>query len=151
MKNHTVRFWLCVLCWVIVILLAFLSSRRVDLRAGVTKSSGLSVRIEDVVSLGSPESTTQHYSMDTAAYQQISDLVRSASCYKKLNQNNASYAHDYEAHSVTLCYYNDADVTQLLVTVYSDGVCQANGSFVTLKPSTGTAESLYQQLREIAE
>ena len=58
-----------------------------------------------------------------------------------------SYSHDYEAHSITLRFADDAS-QNLLFTVYSDGVCQVNGKFVFLRSPDGNAEAIYQLLRD---
>lgn len=66
---------------------------------------------------------------------------------RKFNQNARSYSHDYEAHSITLRFADDAS-QNLLFTVYSDGVCQVNGKFVSLRSPDGNAEAIYQLLRD---
>ena len=62
----------------------------------------------------------------------FSRSCKTRSCYQKFNQNVRSYSHDYEAHSITLRFADDAS-QNLLFTVYSDGVCQVNGKFVFLR------------------
>ena len=59
--------------------------------------------------------------------------------------------HDYPAQSVTLSGYDDAENHQLLLTVYSDGVCILNNAFVSVKYPGGGAAELYQALAEIVE
>ena len=70
---------------------------------------------------------------------------------KKFNQTYSSYSHDYPAQSVTLSGYDDAENHQLLLTVYSDGVCILNNAFVSVKYPGGGAAELYQALAEIVE
>ena len=53
--------------------------------------------------------------------------------------------------SVTLSGYDDAENHQLLLTVYSDGVCILNNAFVSVKYPGGGAAELYQALAEIVE
>ena len=52
---------------------------------------------------------------------------------------------------MTLSGYDDAENHQLLLTVYSDGVCILNNAFVSVKYPGGGAAELYQALVEIAE
>ena len=80
-------------------------------------------------------------------YQAFFEILQNASCYQKFNQNVRSYSHDYEAHSITLRFADDAS-QNLLFTVYSDGVCQVNGKFVFLRSPDGNAEAIYQLLRD---
>ena len=70
---------------------------------------------------------------------------------KRFNQQYSSYSHEYPVDSVTVSYYDDAENHQLLLTVYSDGVCIVNSAFVNVKYSGGGAAELYQALAEIVE
>ena len=106
-----------------------------------------SASVEDTVSLSPSVVTTRAYSAGDDAYQAFFEILQNASCYQKFNQNVRSYSHDYEAHSITLRFADDAS-QNLLFTVYSDGVCQVNGKFVFLRSPDGNAEAIYQLLRD---
>lgn len=152
MTKRDLRFYITAAFCLLLFALLFLSSRRIDLKADVARSSAVSVSIEDTVLLSPPEITTRLFTADDgpdSVYQQLSGILQKTDCYRKFNQNAVSYSHNEEAHCVTLRYSNDAGQT-LLFTVYSDGVCQVNGSFVRLHSAQGGAEELYRQLRELA-
>ena len=125
----------------------FVSNRRVDLKTDINKSTSVSVSVEDTVSLSPSVVTTRAYSAGDDTYQAFFEILQNASCYQKFNQNVRSYSHDYEAHSITLRFADDAS-QNLLFTVYSDGVCQVNGKFVFLRSPDGNAEAIYQLLRD---
>ena len=107
----------------------------------------VSVSVEDTVSLSPSVVTTRAYSVGDDTYQAFFEILQNASCYQKFNQNVRSYSHDYEAHSITLRFADDAS-QNLLFTVYSDGVCQVNGKFVFLRSPDGNAGAIYQLLRD---
>ena len=113
----------------------------------INKSTSVSVSVEDTVSLSPSVVTTRAYSAGDDTYQAFFEILQNASCYQKFNQNVRSYSHDYEAHSITLRFADDAS-QNLLFTVYSDGVCQVNGKFVFLRSPDGNAEAIYQLLRD---
>ena len=69
----------------------------------------------------------------------------------ELSQNYSSYSHEFPVDSITVSYYDDAENHQLLLTVYSDGVCILNNAFVSVKYPGGGAAELYQALAEIVE
>ena len=69
-----------------------------------------------------------------------------ALCRKKFNQTYSSYSHEFPVDSITVSYYDDAEQHQLLLTVYSDGVCILNNAFVSVKYPGGGAAELYQAL-----
>lgn len=152
MTKRDLRFYITAAFCLLLFALLFLSSRRIDLKADVARSSAVSVSIEDTVRLSPSEITSRLFTADDgpdSVYQQLSGILQKTDCYRKFNQNAVSYSHDEEAHCVTLRYSNDAGQT-LLFTVYSDGVCQVNGSFVRLHSPLGGAAELYRQLRELA-
>ena len=132
---------------VLLFVLLFVSNRRVDLKTDINKSTSVSVSVEDTVSLSPSVVTTHAYSAGDDAYQAFFKILQNASCYQKFNQNARSYSHDYEAHSITL-RFADGSSQNLLFTVYSDGVCQVNGKFVSLRSPNGNAEAIYQLLRD---
>lgn len=133
--------------WVVLFVLLFVSNRRVDLKTDINKSTSVSVSVEDTVSLSPSVVTTRAYSAGDDTYQAFFRILQNASCYQKFNQNARSYSHDYEAHSITLRFADDAS-QNLLFTVYSDGVCQVNGKFVFLRSPDGNAKAIYQLLRD---
>ena len=146
MKNRSLRFYAVAALWVVLFVLLFVSNRRIDLKADINKSSSVTVSVEDTVSLSPSVVSTGAYSAGDEVYQELSDILQNASCYKKFNQNAVSYSHEYEAHCVTL-RFADNTTQNLLFTVYSDGVCQVNGKFVSLRSPQGSAEELYQLIR----
>lgn len=151
MNKRELRFYGTIAFWLLLFILLFVSSRRIDLKASVTQSSAVSASIEDTVLLSKPEISTRLFTADDgpgSVYQKLSDILQNTSCYKKFNQNAVSYSHDEESHCVTLRYSDDAGQT-LLFTIYSDGVCQVNGSFVALRSSSGSTTELYQLLRDL--
>ena len=150
MKNRNLRFYATMALWVGLFVLLFISNRRIDLKADINKSTTVSVSVEDTVSLSPSEIVTYTYSAGDDTYQVLSDFLQNVSCYKKFSQNARSYSHDYEAHCVIL-RYADASTQNLLLTVYSDGVCQVNGSYVTLRSPDGDATVIYQMLRDAVE
>ena len=88
----------------------------------------------------------QLLSADDPAYQQIANVLSGVRCVRRLSQNYSSYSHEYPVDSITVSYYDDAEQHQLLLTVYSDGVCIVNSAFVNVKYSGGGAEDLYQEI-----
>ena len=72
-------------------------------------------------------------------------------CVRRLSQNYSSYSHEFPVDSITVSYYDDAENHQLLLTVYSDGVCILNNAFVSVEYPGGGAAELYQALAEIVE
>ena len=151
MNKRELRFYGIIAFWLLLFVLLFVSSRRIDLKSSIEQSSAVSASIEDTVLLSKPEISTRLFTADDgpdSTYQKLSELLQNTSCYKKFNQNAVSYSHEEEAHCVTLRYSNGTEQT-LLFTVYSDGVCQVNGSFVSLRSSSGKAAELYQLLRDM--
>ena len=147
MENKSLRFYAIMALWVVLFVLLFVSNRRVDLKTDINKSTSVSVSVEDTVSLSPSVVTTHAYSAGDDTYQAFFKILQNASCYQKFNQNARSYSHDYEAHSITL-RFADGSSQNLLFTVYSDGVCQVNGKFVSLRSPDGNAEAIYQLLRD---
>ena len=150
MENKSLRFYAIMALWVVLFVLLFISNRRVDLKTDINKSTSVSVSVEDTVSLSPSVVTTRAYSAGDDTYQAFFEILQNASCYQKFNQNVRSYSHDYEAHSITLRFADDAS-QNLLFTVYSDGVCQVNGKFVFLRSPDGNAGAIYQLLRGVAD
>ena len=137
---------------ILLALMLILSSARIDLASGIKASTQASVRVEHIQNFArSAEMDVQLLSADDPAYQQIANVLSGLTCVKRFNQQYSSYSHEYPVDSVTVSYYDDAEQHQLLLTVYSDGVCILNNAFVNVKYSGGGAEELYQELREIAE
>lgn len=150
MENKSLRFYAIMALWVVLFVMLFVSNRRVDLKTDINKSTSVSVSVEDTVSLSPSVVTTRAYSAGDDTYQAFFEILQNASCYQKFNQNVRSYSHDYEAHSITLRFADDAS-QNLLFTVYSDGVCQVNGKFVFLRSPDGNAGAIYQLLRDAAD
>ena len=67
------------------------------------------------------------------------------------HQQNFASSNEFPVDSITVSYYDDAENHQLLLTVYSDGVCILNNAFVSVKYPGGGAAELYQALAEIVE
>ena len=112
----------------------------------------MTVRTEKITSFASGDDLQYHLlSMDDAEYGQLRELLSQVTFRKKFNQTYSSYSHDYPAQSVTISGYDDAENHQLLLTVYSDGVCILNNAFVSVKYPGGGAAELYQALMEIVE
>lgn len=152
MKDKSIpsRFGLVVL--VVLLLVLILPSSKIDLASKISASTQASVQVEHIQNFArSAEMDFQLLSADDPAYQQIANVLSGVRCVRRLSQNYSSYSHEYPVDSVTVSYYDDAENHQLLLTVYSDGVCILNNAFVNVKYSGGGAEELYQELREIAE
>ena len=137
MENKSLRFYAIMALWVVLFVLLFVSNRRVDLKTDINKSTSVSVSVEDTVSLSPSVVTTCAYSAGDDTYQAFFEILQNASCYQKFNQNVRSYSHDYEAHSITLRFADDAS-QNLLFTVNSDGVCQVNGNSSSSAPPMET-------------
>lgn len=152
MKDKSIpsRFGLVVL--VVLLLVLILPSSKIDLASKISASTQASVQVEHIQNFArSAEMDFQLLSADDPAYQQIANVLSGVRCVRRLSQNYSSYSHEYPVDSITVSYYDDAEQHQLLLTVYSDGVCILNSAFVNVKYSGGGAEELYQELREIAE
>ena len=150
MKNKSIlyRFGLVVL--VVLLLVLILPSSKIDLSSSLSACSQMTVRTEKITSFASGDDLQYHLlSMDDAEYGQLRELLSQVTFRKKFNQTYSSYSHDYPAQSVTLSGYDDAENHQLLLTVYSDGVCILNNAFVSVKYPGGGAAELYQALAEI--
>ena len=152
MKDKSIpsRFGLVVL--VVLLLVLILPSSKIDLASKISASTQASVRAEHIQNFArSAEMDFQLLSADDPAYQQIANVLSGVRCVRRLSQNYSSYSHEYPVDSITVSYYDDAENHQLLLTVYSDGVCILNSVFVNVKYSGGGAAELYQALTEIVE
>ena len=113
----------------------------------IRASSQCTIRTEVLTSPGHMSGTELSVlSMDDEKYQQVTEVLSTISCRKKLNQLYSSYRHDYPTQSVTASFYDDAENHKMLITVYSDGVCILNSAFVSVKYPGGGAAQLYEQL-----
>ena len=152
MKDKSIpsRFGIVIL--VLLALVLIFPSAKVDLASGIKASTQASVRVEHIQNFArSAEMDVQLLSADDPAYQQIANVLSGLTCVKRFNQQYSSYSHEYPVDSITVSYYDDAEQHQLLLTVYSDGVCIVNNAFVNVKYSGGGAAELYQALAEIVE
>ena len=152
MKDKSIpsRFGLVVL--VVLLLVLILPSSKIDLASKISASTQASVQVEHIQNFArSAEMDFQLLSADDPAYQQIANVLSGVRCVRRLSQNYSSYSHEYPVDSITVSYYDDAENHQLLLTVYSDGVCILNSVFVNVKYSGGGAAELYQTLAEIVE
>ncbi len=152
MKDKSIpsRFGLVVL--VVLLLVLILPSSKIDLASKISASTQASVQVEHIQNFArSAEMDVQLLSADEPAYQQIANVLSGVRCVRRLSQNYSSYSHEYPVDSITVSYYDDAENHQLLLTVYSDGVCILNSVFVNVKYSGGGAAELYQALTEIVE
>ncbi|MGY6225134.1 hypothetical protein ACW73S_10240 [Faecalibacterium duncaniae] len=152
MKDKSIpsRFGLVVL--VVLLLVLILPSSKIDLASKISASTQASVQVEHIQNFArSAEMDFQLLSADDPAYQQIANVLSGVRCVRRLSQNYSSYSHEYPVDSITVSYYDDAENHQLLLTVYSDGVCILNSVFVNVKYSGGGAAELYQALTEIVE
>ena len=152
MKDKSIpsRFGIVIL--VLLALVLIFPSAKIDLASSIEASTQASVRVEHIQNFArSAEMDVQLLSADEPAYQQIANVLSGLTCVKRFNQQYSSYSHEYPVDSVTVSYYDDAENHQLLLTVYSDGVCIVNSAFVNVKYSDGGAAELYQALAEIVE
>lgn len=152
MKDKSIpsRFGLVVL--VVLLLVLILPSSKIDLASKISASTQASVQVEHIQNFArSAEMDFQLLSADDPAYQQIANVLSGVRCVRRLSQNYSSYSHEFPVDSITVSYYDDAENHQLLLTVYSDGVCIVNSVFVNVKYSGGGAAELYQALTEIVE
>lgn len=152
MKDKSIpsRFGLVVL--VVLLLVLILPSSKIDPASKISASTQASVQVEHIQNFArSAEMDFQLLSADDPAYQQIANVLSGVRCVRRLSQNYSSYSHEYPVDSITVSYYDDAEQHQLLLTVYSDGVCILNSAFVNVKYSGGGAAELYQALAEIVE
>ena len=152
MKNKSIlyRFGLVVL--VVLLLVLILPSSKIDLASKISASTQASVRVEHIQNFASSnEMEFEVYSSSDEIYQNISEVLSGVRCVRRLSQNYSSYSHEFPVDSITVSYYDDAEQHQLLLTVYSDGVCILNNAFVSVKYPGGGAAELYQALMEIVE
>ena len=152
MKNKSIlyRFGLVVL--VVLLLVLILPSSKIDLASKISASTQASVRVEHIQNFASSnEMEFEVYSSSDEIYQNISEVLSGVRCVRRLSQNYSSYSHEFPVDSITVSYYDDAENHQLLLTVYSDGVCILNNAFVSVKYPGGGAAELYQALAEIVE
>lgn len=152
MKDKSIpsRFGLVVL--VVLLLVLILPSSKIDLASKISASTQASVQVEHIQNFArSAEMDFRLLSADDPAYQQIANVLSGVRCVRRLSQNYSSYSHEFPVDSITVSYYDDAENHQLLLTVYSDGVCIVNSVFVNVKYSGGGAAELYQALAEIVE
>ena len=151
MKNKSIlyRFGLVVL--VVLLLVLILPSSKIDLASKISASTQASVRAEHQQNFASSnEMEFEVYSSSDEIYQNISEVLSGVRCVRRLSQNYSSYSHEFPVDSITVSYYDD-EQHQLLLTVYSDGVCILNNAFVSVKYPGGGAAELYQALAEIVE
>lgn len=152
MKNKSILYRFGIVILVLLALVLIFPSAKIDLASSIEASTQAGVQVEHIQNFArSAEMDFQLLSADDPAYQQIANVLSGLTCVKRFNQQYSSYSHEYPVDSVTVSYYDDAENHQLLLTVYSDGVCIVNSAFVNVKYSGGGAEELYQELREIAE
>ena len=149
-KRILSRFGIVIL--VLLALVLIFPSAKIDLASSIEASTQAGVRVEHIQNFArSAEMDVQLLSADDPAYQQIANVLSGLTCVKRFNQQYSSYSHEYPVDSITVSYYDDAEQHQLLLTVYSDGVCIVNSAFVNVKYSGGGAAELYQALAEIVE
>ena len=149
-KSILYRFGLVVL--VVLLLVLILPSSKIDLASKISASTQASVRVEHIQNFASSnEMEFEVYSSSDEIYQNISEVLSGVRCVRRLSQNYSSYSHEFPVDSITVSYYDDAEKHQLLLTVYSDGVCILNNAFVSVKYPGGGAAELYQALMEIVE
>ncbi len=149
-KSILYRFGLVVL--VVLLLVLILPSSKIDLASKISASTQASVRVEHIQNFASSnEMEFEVYSSSDEIYQNISEVLSGVRCVRRLSQNYSSYSHEFPVDSITVSYYDDAEQHQLLLTVYSDGVCILNNAFVSVKYPGGGAAELYQALAEIVE
>ena len=149
-KSILYRFGLVVL--VVLLLVLILPSSKIDLASKISASTQASVRVEHIQNFASSnEMEFEVYSSSDEIYQNISEVLSGVRCGRRLSQNYSSYSHEFPVDSITVSYYDDAEQHQLLLTVYSDGVCILNNAFVSVKYPGGGAAELYQALMEIVE
>lgn len=149
-KSILYRFGLVVL--VVLLLVLILPSSKIDLASKISASTQASVRVEHIQNFASSnEMEFEVYSSSDEIYQNISEVLSGVRCVRRLSQNYSSYSHEFPVDSITVSYYDDAEQHQLLLTVYSDGVCFLNNAFVSVKYPGGGAAELYQALAEIVE
>ena len=122
--------------------------RPVNVTSLIRASSQCTIRTEVLTSPGHMSGTELSVlSMDDEKYQQVTEVLSTISCRKKLNQKYSSYTHTtFPVQSVTVSFYDDAENQKFLLTVYSDGVCILNSAFVSVKYPGGGAAQLYEQL-----
>ena len=149
-KGILSRFGIVLL--ILLALVLILPSARIDLASGIKASTQASVRVEHIQNFASSnEMEFEVYSSSDEIYQNISEVLSGVRCVRRLSQNYSSYSHEFPVDSITVSYYDDAENHQLLLTVYSDGVCILNNAFVSVKYPGGGAAELYQALAEIVE
>ena len=149
-KSILYRFGLVVL--VVLLLVLILPSSKIDLASKISASTQASVRVEHIQNFASSnEMEFEVYSSSDEIYQNISEVLSGVRCVRRLSQNYSSYSHEFPVDSITVSYYDDAENHQLLLTVYSDGVCILNNAFVSVKYPGGGAAELYQALAEIVD
>ena len=137
---------------VVLLLVLILPSSKIDLASKISASTQASVRAEHQQNFASSnEMEFEVYSSSDEIYQNISEVLSGVRCVRRLSQNYSSYSHEFPVDSITVSYYDDAEQHQLLLTVYSDGVCILNNAFVSVKYPGGGAAELYQALAEIVE
>ena len=152
MKNKSILYRFGIVILVLLALVLIFPSAKIDLASSIEASTQASIRVEHIQNFArSAEMDVQLLSADDPAYQQIANVLSGLTCVKRFNQQYSSYSHEYPVDSVTVSYYDDAENHQLLLTVYSDGVCIVNSAFVNVKYSGGGAAELYQALAEIVE
>ena len=152
MKNKSILYRFGIVILVLLALVLIFPSAKIDLASSIEASTQAGVRVEHIQNFArSAEMDVQLLSADDPAYQQIANVLSGLTCVKRFNQQYSSYSHEYPVDSVTVSYYDDAENHQLLLTVYSDGVCIVNSAFVNVKYSGGGAAELYQALAEIVE
>ena len=127
--------------------------RPVNVTSLIRASSQCTIRTEVLTSPGHMSGTELSVlSMDDEKYQQVTEVLSTISCRKKLNQKYSSYTHTtFPVQSVTVSFYDDAENQKFLLTVYSDGVCILNSAFVSVKYPGGGAAQLYEQLAELGK
>ena len=152
MKNKSILSRAGIVLLILLVLVLILPSSKIDLASKISASTQASVQVEHIQNFArSAEMDFQLLSADDPAYQQIANVLSGVRCVRRLSQNYSSYSHEYPVDSITVSYYDDAENHQLLLTVYSDGVCILNSVFVNVKYSGGGAAELYQALTEIVE
>ena len=152
MKNKSILSRAGIVLLILLVLVLILPSSKIDLASKISASTQASVRVEHIQNFASSnEMEFEVYSSSDEIYQNISEVLSGVRCVRRLSQNYSSYSHEFPVDSITVSYYDDAEQHQLLLTVYSDGVCILNNAFVSVKYPGGGAAELYQALAEIVE
>lgn len=110
--------------------------RYINIKNEIELSSSATVHFISEKNFGKTEDDFYVYSVDDEKYKDLSTLLKNVEYKKHIMQDDFLYSHEDSAESFTIKHYNEDEIEQVSITLYSDGVCIIDGIFVKVNGVT---------------